>query len=90
MQKTTYTNPTLREFERSLNGFREGKFNAVNVYKYLCAKNIGTMSGKDFSLYESKIAEYEDVLEKLRQLSHLQNRTKLAKGHEAAALAEMK
>lgn len=86
----SYSNPVLREFEREIQPFKEGKHNALDVYKFLHHKRIGIRSDTgDFVLFESKTREYEDVMEKLRQLSHLQNRTTAAKAHEAEELTTL-
>lgn len=79
----SYTNPQLREFERDIQPWKEGKYHALNVDKYLIHKNIGIMRGEYFSIYETQLSQYNEVMDKLQQLSYLQNRTTAAKKHEA-------
>lgn len=85
---TKYDNKTLRTFELSLTGYRQGKWGAININAYLVDKGIGTQDGLYFSIKETKLKEYDQFFEMLTQLSDLQAKTIKAKEHELSALGE--
>lgn len=84
-----YTNPQLREFERGLAPYRQGKYGAVNVNAYLVDKGIGIQDGQYFAIKETQLKAYDEFYLKLQLLSDLQAKTAKAKMHEAEDLAKL-
>lgn len=85
----SFTNPILREFEKELSVYKEGRFNAVNLDRYLLEKGIYAAQEEGYApaLVESRIRDYEAFQEKFNALIKLQRQTSYAKGRSLADLA---
>lgn len=91
-----YTNPQLRELERELLPFLETRTlstkEVVKVYNFNAFyQSKGIMKyhpeSKDWAIYEHKLKEFDELEDKIAQLSKLRSKTAYAKQKEAEEFA---